>query len=139
MVRVPQLRIVDAELWDRVKARQAALDAAAEPAADGSTFQSMQRPKGLLSKLLRCGACGGGCSKISATHVGCSNARNKGEAVCTNRRTVKLADLEASVLEALRTRLMAPEIYAAFVRGFTAEWNRNRRTGLSRKRASGTN
>ncbi len=127
VVEVPQLRIVDAELWDRVKARQAALDAAAKPAADGSTFQSMQRPKGLLSKLLRCGACGGGCSKISATHVGCSNARNKGEAVCTNRRTVKLADLEASVLEALRTRLMAPEIYAAFVRGFTAEWNQEQK------------
>ena len=67
--------------------------------------------------------CGGGCSKISATHVGCSNARNKGEAVCNSRRTVKLADLEDSVLEALRTRLLAPEIYAAFVRGFTAEWN----------------
>ncbi len=123
MVAVPQLRIVAADLWDRVKARQAALDAAAKPAADGSKFQSMQRPKGILSKLLRCGACGGGCSKISATHVGCSNARNKGEAVCSNRRTVKLADLESSVLESLRTRLMAPEIYAAFVRGFTAEWN----------------
>ena len=123
VVGVPHLRIVGTELWDRVKARQAALDAAAKPAADGSTFQSMQRPKGLLSKLLRCGACGGGYSKISATHVGCSNARNKGAAVCTNRRTVKLADLEASVLDALRTRLMAPEIYAAFVRGFTAEWN----------------
>ena len=25
--------------------------------------------------------------------------------------------------DALRTRLMAPEVYAAFVRGFTAEWN----------------
>ena len=123
VVSVPHLRIVGAELWDRVKARQATLDAAATPAADGSTFQSMQRPKGLLSKLLRCAACGGGCSKISATHVGCSNARNKGDAVCVNRRTVKLTALEATVLEALRTRLMAPEVYAAFVRGFTAEWN----------------
>ena len=123
VVAVPHLRIVATDLWDRVKARQASLDAAAKPAADGSTFQSMQRPKGLLSMLLRCGVCGGGCSKISATHVGCSNARNKGEAVCNSRRTVKLADLEASVLEALRTRLMAPQIYAAFVRGFTAEWN----------------
>ena len=124
---VPHLRIVATELWDRVKARQAALDAAAKPAADGSKFHSMQRPKGLLSKLLRCGACGGGCSKISATHVGCSNARNKGEAVCANRRTIKLADLESSVLESLRTRLMAPEIYAGFVRGFTAEWNREQK------------
>ena len=43
--------------------------------------------------------------------------------MCINRRTVKLAALEARVLDALRTRLMRPEVYAAFVRGFTAEWN----------------
>ena len=123
VVEVPQLRIVDAALWDRVKARQAALDAVATPAADGSTFQSKQRPKRLLSKLLRCGCCGGGFSMISATHVGCSNARNKGDAVCANRRTIKLAEVEAKVLDALRTHLMAPEVYAVFVRGFTAAWN----------------
>ena len=120
---VPDLRIVSDMSWGAVRARLVALDVAAKPAADGSTFQSKQRPKSLLSMLTRCGCCGGGVSKISATHVGCSNARNKGEAVCTNRRTVKLADLEARVLAALRERLMAPEVYAAFVRGFTAEWN----------------
>ena len=111
------------ERCEEVRARQAGLDAAAKPAADGSTFQSKQRPKGLLSKLLRCGCCGGGFSMISATHVGCSNARNKGEAVCASRRTVKLAELEAKVLHALRTHLMAPEVYAAFLDSFTAEWN----------------
>ena len=124
VVEVPDLRIVEQELWDRVKERQAALDAKAKPAADGSTFQSKQRPKTLLATLMRCGCCGGGFSKISTTHVGCSNSRNKGETVCTNRRTVKLVDLEHKVLDTLRTRLMAPELYAAFLRGFTAEWNR---------------
>ncbi len=123
-VEVAQLRIIDAVLWDRVRARQAALDAKAKPAADGSMFQSMQRPKFLHTELARCGVCAGGISMISATHLGCSNARNKGEAVCTNRRTVKRECVETTVLDALRTRLMAPELYAAFVRGFTAEWNR---------------
>ena len=123
VAEVPHLRIVGTELWDRVKARQAALDAVAKPASDGSTFQSQRRPTYLLSGLLRCGVCGGGMSVISATHVGCSSARNKGEAVCSNRRTVKRECVEASVLEALRTRLMAPEVYAAFVRAFTTEWN----------------
>ena len=115
------------ELWDRVKARQAALDAAAKPAADGSTFQSMQRPKGLLSKLLRCGACGGGCSKISATHVGCSNARNKGEAVCTNQQDGQAGQPRSFGAGSLAHALDGAEIYAAFVRGFTAEWNREQK------------
>jgi hypothetical protein len=44
--------------------------------------------------------------------------------VCTNRRTIKRTDLEAEVLDALRTCLMAPEIYGSFVAGFTAEWNK---------------
>ena len=30
------------------------------------------------------------------------------------------------MLDALRTHLMAPEVYGAFVRGFTAEWNKER-------------
>ena len=127
VIEVPQLRIVDQVFWDAVRARQASLDATAKPAADGSTFQSKQRPKSLLAQLLRCGICGGGFSMISATHVGCSNARNKGNAVCTNRRTVKREFVEEVVLKALRTRLMAPEIYASFVHGFTTEWNAEQR------------
>jgi len=110
-----------------VKARQAALDVKATPACDGSTFQSKQRGKHLFSKLLTCDACGGGFSMISETHLGCSNARNKGDAVCTNRRTVKREFVEATVLDALRERLMAPELYDSFARGFTAEWNREQK------------
>ena len=119
-------------------ARQAGLDAAATPACDGSTFQSQQRGTHLFAKLLKCGDCGGGFSKI-ATHLGCSNARNKGDAVCNNRRTIKRTDLEAAVLDALRTRLMAPDLYASFVRGFTAEWNKEQgarhRPGRQARRA----
>ena len=64
---------------------------------------------------------------VSETHLGCSNARNKGDAVCTNRRTVKRTFIEGKVLDALRERLMAPELYDSFARGFTAEWNREQK------------
>ncbi len=125
-VEVPQLSLVGRDLWKAVKDRQAALDAG-EGAIEGTPaklpFWRQQRPTYLLSGLIRCGSCGGGMSVISATHVGCSSARNKGEAVCTNRRTIKRSVLEETVLDALRTRLMSPDVYAAFVRGFTAEWN----------------
>ncbi len=135
---VPELRIVDDALWARVKKRQAELDGkrGEEGTASNLPFWRQRRPTYLLSGLLRCGVCGGGVSVISATHVGCSAARNKGEAVCGYRRTVKRDLVEGTVLDALRTRLMAPEVYAAFVRGFTAEWNAEQRGAPSRRKAS---
>ena len=75
---VPELRIVDDALWERVKARQQALHKV-------HAFHERQRPRKLFSFLLRCGECGGGFSKVSQEHYGCSNARNKG--TCGNRVT----------------------------------------------------
>ena len=63
-------------------------------------------------------------SMVSATHFGCSAARNKG--TCTNRRTIARDALEARVLNALSTRLMDPTLFAAFCEEFTAETNRLR-------------
>ena len=82
---VPELRIVDQELWDRVKARQRGLTKL-------RAFHEKQRPRMLLSYLLICGCCGGGFSKVSQNHYGCSTARNKG--TCDNRLTVRQDELE---------------------------------------------
>ena len=73
---------------------------------------------------MRCAGCGGGFSKISATHFGCSTARNKGPTACTNRLTIRRDVLEETVLSALRERLMDPEAFKEFVAGFTETWNR---------------
>ena len=48
---VPELRIVDQELWERVKARQQGL-------RRNRAFHEKQRPRMLLSFLLKCGVCG---------------------------------------------------------------------------------
>jgi site-specific DNA recombinase len=88
---VPELRISDQALWDRVKARQQGLRRARE-------FHEKRRPRMLLSFLLRCGVCGGSFSKVSEKHYGCSTARNKG--TCDNRLTVRQAELEGLVLSA---------------------------------------
>ncbi len=77
---VPELRIIDEALWDRVKDRQKSLH-------HEKAFYDKQRPRKLLSYLLKCGSCGGGLSKISAHLYGCSTARNKG--TCDNRLTVQ--------------------------------------------------
>ncbi|WP_052260494.1 MULTISPECIES: zinc ribbon domain-containing protein [unclassified Leisingera] len=83
-----------------------------------------RRPKTLFSGLMACGCCGGGFAKISKDSFGCSPARNKGAAVCSNKRTIKQADLEARVLDALANHLMDPDAVQVFCEEYTAERNR---------------
>lgn len=126
-IEVPELRIIGQSLWDRVKARQAALDQRVPDSVSesaGAPFWSKQRPRYLFSGLIVCGACGGGFSKISQQHFGCSTARNKAPTACTNLRTIRRDQLEETVLGALRERLMDPALFKTFAEAFTAEWNK---------------
>jgi hypothetical protein len=83
---VPDLGIVELDLWHAVKARQ-------QQVRHGYDRRGRRPPAGLgpaaaalpFSGLMRCGCCGGGYSKISENLFGCSTARNKGPAACTNR------------------------------------------------------
>lgn len=100
---VPDLRIVEQDLWSAVKARQRAVKLNPETGGE-NTIRERRRARYLLSGLTRCGVCGGGYSMISATHVGCSTARNKG--TCSNRASINRVELEDRVLGALRSKLM---------------------------------
>jgi DNA invertase Pin-like site-specific DNA recombinase len=129
-VEAPELKIASRELWDAVKARQAGLNEGAttkkrtNAAPDKPiAFWSKRRPRYLFSGLMRCGVCGGGFSKISEAHFGCSTARNKGETVCSNRLTIRRDVLEATVMDGLRSRLMDPDLFKVFAQEFAAEWN----------------
>ena len=73
---------------------------------------------------MECGCCGSGFSKVQKDSFGCSAARNKGKAICTNMVTIKQTDLEARVLDALAHHLMDPEAVAAFCDAYTEERNR---------------
>lgn len=117
----PELRIVDQDLWDRVKARQLRTRKA------NKKFNEHVRPRYLFSYLLKCGCCGGGMAKISASRYGCSQARNKGNAVCSNRNTIPQADLERTVLEILQKHLMKPELVEEFCTAYTKRLNELRR------------
>ncbi len=79
---VPDLRIVDDQLWNEVKARQLRVRHTLTHDNVGVRSERVRRPVYLLSNLLKCGACGGGFSKVSLHHYGCSNARNRG--TCNN-------------------------------------------------------
>jgi site-specific DNA recombinase len=127
---VPDLQIVNDALWAAVKARQQALDDR-KPVLNEETgtqghapFWSKQRPRYLFSGLMQCGCCGGGFSKISQEHFGCSTARNKGPTACDNRLAIRRNTLESTVLDGLADRIMDPGLFKVFVTEFTAEWNR---------------
>jgi site-specific DNA recombinase len=65
---IPDLRIADDELWSEVKARQLHTRHAVMHDNVGVRSERARRPVYLLSNLLRCGACGGGFSKVSQHH-----------------------------------------------------------------------
>jgi site-specific DNA recombinase len=131
VAEVPELRVINDGLWRAVKARQAAASRVEGVAV--AAFQDRSRPRYLLSGLMRCGACGGGFAEVSAHHFGCSTARDKG--TCANRLTIRRDALEATVLDALRHRLMDPALYAVFVAESAAEWNRlQAEAGLAARR-----
>ncbi|WP_163268689.1 recombinase family protein [Chelativorans alearense] len=126
---VPELRILDDELWEEVKARQAGNRIARDEngQADVAAVHRRRRPKYLFSGLTKCACCGGGYSAISATLIGCSTARNKG--TCDNRVNIRRDELESRVLNALRTRLVDPALFARFCEVFTREVNSLRMEG----------
>ncbi|GAB1261485.1 recombinase family protein [Aurantivibrio plasticivorans] len=110
---VPEQRIVDSELWEAVKTRQKTLD------RKSTALWQTNRPQYLLSGLTKCGVCGGGYSKINSTQYGCSAAKNKGDSVCDNRRTIKREALEGYVLDGLQGHLMREELINVFCKEYT--------------------
>ena len=133
---VPELRIVDDELWQSVRVRQGAI---AEKFANvteavrkhhkKNRLNGTRRPKSLLSGLVFCGCCGGPYSLRGADRFACSNHISKG--ACSNSRTIPREDLEARVLSGLKDRMMAPEIVEEAMRAYAEETNR-----LNRERRS---
>ena len=120
---VPDLRIVDQDLWDAVKKRQKSLSFDISPTGS-NPMNDRRRPKHLFAGLIKCGCCGGGYSLISKDLLGCAASRNKG--TCDNRLNIRRDALEASILNGLRRHLMSPELFNEFCAEFTREVNRLR-------------
>jgi len=121
---VPELRIVPQELWDEVKNQQAKMARATRPDRKQSGFWNAQRPRSLLSGLLKCATCGASYTKFGANRFACARARDR--ATCTNRLTVRGDQIEQAILDCLKSRLMEPALFEEFTREFIAEINRVR-------------
>ncbi len=133
---VPELRIVDDELWQAVRERQGEIAEKFVNVAEGvrkhhrkNKLNGARRPRTLLSGLIFCGGCGGPYSLRGPQRYACSNHISKG--TCDNSRSIRQDELEARVLAGLKDRMMAPEIVEDAMRAYAEETNllnRERRT-----------
>lgn len=121
---VPHLRIVDDDLWQAAKARQASTRSTMT-----AGIVRARRPKYLFSGLTQCASCGGGFVLSSHDLLTCFNARSRG--TCANRRSIKRQDVEVRALRAMRERFFEPGAFTAFCEGFTAEMTLQRREHMA--------
>ncbi|MCO6185157.1 recombinase family protein [Rhizobium sp. L1K21] len=118
-VDVPELAIIDQELFQQVQARKR------ERSLDLPHHH--RRPRHMLSGLLRCGACGSGMStngkdKSGRIRIRCSAATESGS--CPDPKTFYLETVEATVLDGLRAELQSPKVLAEYVKTYHEERKR---------------
>ncbi|NYZ14888.1 hypothetical protein HL658_20270, partial [Azospirillum sp. RWY-5-1] len=99
---VPHLRILDDDLWDRVKSQQEGVRT--EMGRDGAGTPLNRAHRYLLSGLIRCGECGSPYVIVNGSQYGC----NRSKGTCANDLRARRDEIEGRLLEGLRHRLMQP-------------------------------
>jgi hypothetical protein len=94
-----------------------------------------RRPKTLFSGLMTCGSCGGNFAKVTKTNFGCTSARNKGKAFCTNMAAISQTELETLVLVAMQNNLMDQDALAVFCEAYAKERNHLQATASKNRNA----
>ena len=120
----PHLQIVQPEQFD------AAQDLRKKRGSSVPAYQ--RKPRHLLSGLLRCGVCGGGLSSGNANkrrRLYCTNWKESRS--CDNGRMFYCDEIEARVLNGLRTQLSHPEAISRFILTYTAERKRLAESGTA--------
>jgi site-specific DNA recombinase len=122
---VPELRIVDEALWEKVKSRLTAIaETPTAVAIRESRFWEKRRARHILTGLAVCGRCGHPLAAVGQDYLRCARADRNG--LCDNRRGVRRKILEDLVLEALQKNLMHPDLVTEFIRAYQAELNTER-------------
>ena len=123
LVDAPTLRIIPQDLWDAVQTKLNSVRASAKSQAQQKDrFWTKRRPKHLFTGMVFCGVCGSVLESLGKDYLGCRAAKDhKG---CQNSKTIRRSMVEDVVLDGLKSRLMAPDLVASFMRQFTVELNR---------------
>jgi site-specific DNA recombinase len=125
VVQVPELRIVDQDLFDRVQAiRNSRAAFKFGPAGVVMRRPGIVRGQHVLSGLLKCGVCNGQMivNKLSLgqRYVMCSDAYQKGS--CSHRKSYVLDKIQNRVLDGLKDDLTDPALFADVAREHAAEY-----------------
>ena len=122
-VDVPQLRMIDDDLWHRVQRRLVEESAPLTPGRLKPTnaFWDRRRPRHLLSQKVVCGTCGRRFTPTGKDYLGCPAAKHGS---CSNKSTVRRVTLEDHAMELLSRQVMQPDLVADFVTAFNQEADR---------------
>ena len=116
---VPELRIIDDELWNRAQSRQRTLNISSDEVATGAVLNRRHRSQYLLSGLIKCGLCGANYILIAKDRYGCSTRRTKG--TCSNEHVLERGSLEHLVLNGLKEKLIASGPVEEFIKEFNLQ------------------
>jgi DNA invertase Pin-like site-specific DNA recombinase len=112
---VPELRIVEAELWNAVRTRYAQVSTG--PMGEG--VKGRRRPKRFLQGLITCGLCGRPMHRAGPRDaLRCATRIEKG--ACANTKTPGYGGIEARVFAAIRGNLLRPDAIELAIREIQA-------------------
>ncbi|WP_419914596.1 recombinase family protein [Hoeflea sp.] len=128
---VPELRIIDDELWQAARQRQEEISRQFENVTNGVRayrarhVNELRRPAFLFSGLLTCGCCGGNYGIITRDRYGCLNRYRRG--TCDNGHTIRRDVIEERILSGLTEKLVSADRVAEAVRAYSEELNKQNR------------
>lgn len=99
----PDLRIIDDELWQTVRARRV------RPQREGGGRGAGPGPRTLFGGLMTCGHCGGAIVATSTRHYGCAARKDRGPTVCDGV-TLPRQSTDQVLLEYVQQEILAPEV-----------------------------
>ncbi len=109
----PELAIVSPELWNSAKqARErkgAAMRRGPGGLYEGKRAGGPGSGKALLAGLVECASCHSGYYSVYRGKWGCGIRHNRGATACSNDTRVPGSELEARVLDAIRSQILVPE------------------------------
>jgi site-specific DNA recombinase len=130
---IPELRIIEDALWEKVSSRLNAIaDSPTAVAIRGSKFWEKKRPKHFLTGLAHCGSCGNPLVNTGRDYLRCTRADKGG--TCANTRGIRRSMLEDITLSALQKNLMHPDLVREFVSAFQSEVNKERNNAEAERR-----
>jgi site-specific DNA recombinase len=127
----PDLRIVSADLWNRVQARRGAVRQALPAGADRTLMRGRDAAlysRHLFSGFMKCGTCGGAVVTVTGGYgsprYGCLRSWRNGRDACSNRLTVRAKVADAQLLAGLRAEVLAPATVKYITDAVSAALNR---------------